>query len=206
MLYTGATIITVNASRDIIVDGAMLVKDSRIEDIGKTADLLKVHASEPTADLTGRIIIPGLVNAHMHTAQTLLRGCADDLELVSWLCERIWPLQGNFTAADGYAAARLSIAEMLKSGTTCFLESMFADRYGFDGLATAVQESGIRGCLGKIVMDVGTYASDPKWAMHPGLIEDREMSLLGAVSMHEKWDGKADGRIKVWFGARTPGG
>jgi cytosine/adenosine deaminase-related metal-dependent hydrolase len=51
-------------------------------------------------------------------------GAADDLELVSWLCERIWVLQGNFTAEDGYAAARISIAEMLLSGTTCFLESM----------------------------------------------------------------------------------
>ena len=142
----------------------------------------------------------------MHTAQTLLRGTADDLELVSWLCERIWPLQGNFTPEDGYAAARPSISEMLKSGTTCFLESMFADRYGFDGLCKAVEESGIRGCLGKIVMDVGTYASDPKWAMHPGLVENREMSLLGAVDMHKKWNGKADDRIRVWFGARTPGG
>jgi cytosine/adenosine deaminase-related metal-dependent hydrolase len=55
-------------------------------------------------------------------------------------------------------------------------------------------------------MDIGTYAQDPKWAMHPGLVEDRSMSLLGALKMHEEWDGKADGRIKVWFGARTPGG
>lgn len=115
-------------------------------------------------------------------------------------------MQGNFTPDDGYAAARVSIAEMLKSGTTCFLESMFADRYGFDGLCRAVEESGIRGCLGKIVMDIGTYAKDPKWAMHPGLVEDRETSLLGTLKMWEKWDGKADGRIKVWFGARTPGG
>ncbi|KAL4951361.1 hypothetical protein BDW69DRAFT_170247 [Aspergillus filifer] len=142
----------------------------------------------------------------MHTAQTLLRGTADDLELVSWLCERIWVLQGNFTPEDGYAAARLSIAEMLKSGTTCFLESMFANRYGFDGLCRAVEESGIRGCLGKIVMDIATYASDDTWAMHPGLVEDRETSLLGTVSMWEKWNGKADDRIRVWFGARTPGG
>jgi len=86
------------------------------------------------------------------------------------------------------------------------LESMFADRYGFDGLCRAVEESGIRGCLGKIVMDSGKYAGDPKWAMHKGLIEDRETSLIGALSMHEKWDGKANDRIKVWFGARTPGG
>jgi len=206
MLYTQATIITVNDNRDIIEDGAILVRKDRIAAIGKTQDLTPQYPDEPITDLEGRIIIPGLVNTHMHTAQTLLRGAADDLELVSWLCERIWPLQGNFTPEDGYAAARLSITEMLKSGTTTFLESMFADRYGFDGLCRAVEESGIRGCLGKIVMDVGTYASDPKWSMHPGLVENREMSLLGAVGMHEKWDGKADGRIKVWFGARTPGG
>ncbi|KAK4549819.1 hypothetical protein LTR36_005120 [Oleoguttula mirabilis] len=206
MLYTKATIITVNKNRDIIEDGALLVQGQVISAIGKTDDLLNKYADEPVTELEGRIVIPGLINTHMHTAQTLLRGTADDLELVSWLCERIWPLQGNFTPEDGYAAARLSIAEMLLSGTTCFLESMFADRYGFDGLCKAVEESGIRGCLGKIVMDVGTYASDPKWAMHPGLVEDREMSLVGAVKMHEKWDGNANGRIKVWFGARTPGG
>jgi hypothetical protein len=55
-------------------------------------------------------------------------------------------------------------------------------------------------------MDIATYAKDPKWAMHPGLIENRETSLLGAVAMHEKWNGKANDRIRVWFGARTPGG
>ena len=95
---------------------------------------------------------------------------------------------------------------MCLPGLTCFLESMFADRYGLEGLCRAVEENGARGCLGKIVMDGGSYGGDPKWAMHPGLKEDREMSLLGAVKMHEEWDGKADGRIKVWFGARTPGG
>ncbi|KAF2839995.1 atrazine chlorohydrolase/guanine deaminase [Patellaria atrata CBS 101060] len=206
MLYIHATIITVNPSREIITDGAILVRGNLIEDIGKADILLQKYPDEEVTNLTDRIIIPGLVNAHMHTAQTLLRGAADDLELVSWLCERIWVMQGNFTPGDGYAAAMISCVEMLKSGTTCFLESMFADRYGFDGLCKAVEETGIRGCLGKIVMDVGTYASDPKWAMHPGLIEDRETSLLGAVKMHENWNGAANDRIRVWFGARTPGG
>ncbi|KAK3077029.1 hypothetical protein LTS18_011394, partial [Coniosporium uncinatum] len=206
MLYIHATIITVNPTRDIILDGALLVHKSTIAAIGHTSTLLSQHPNEPQTDLTSHILIPGLINTHIHTAQTLLRGTADDLSLISWLCERIWVLQGNFTPADGYAAARLSIAEMLLSGTTTFLESMFADRYGFDGLCQAVKESGIRGCLGKIVMDVGTYAADPKWAMHPGLVEDRDTSLVGTVRMWEKWDGAAEGRIKVWFGARTPGG
>lgn len=207
MLYTNATILTINKSRTIYQNGAILVSGHTIADIGVATEMTKKYPEESMTDLTGRIIIPGLINTHMHTAQTLLRGTADDLELVSWLCERIWPLQGNFTTEDGYAAARLSIAEMLLSGTTCFLESMFADRYGFDGLCRAVEESGIRACLGKIVMDQGRYAGDDDaWKMHPGLVETREMSLLGAVDMHEKWDGKAEGRIRVWFGARTPGG
>lgn len=143
MLYTHATIITVNPSREIIVDGAILIRDTLIADIGKTDVLSNKYPHEDVTSLEGRIIIPGLISTHMHVAQTLLRGkkvapgvfacwtlltcgtgTADDLELVSWLCERIWVLQGNFTAEDGYAAARLSIAEMLKSGTTCFLESM----------------------------------------------------------------------------------
>ncbi|GIK07712.1 hypothetical protein Aspvir_003379 [Aspergillus viridinutans] len=185
MLYTHATIITVDPSRRIIEDGAIHVADDLIVDLGKT-DILRA-----------KYLIPGLISTHMHTAQTLLRGTADDLELVSWLCERIWVLQGNFTAEDGYAAARLSIGEMLKSGTTCFLESMFADRYGFDGLCRAVEESGIRGCLGKIVMDIARYAQDDAWAMHPGLVEDRQTSLLGTLKMWEKWNGKANDRIRV---------
>ncbi|KAI9825603.1 MAG: hypothetical protein M1819_000499 [Sarea resinae] len=206
MLYTHATIITVDKSRRIIDDGAIQVEYNRITDIGKTETLKGKYPDEEECDLTGRIIVPGLVSTHIHTAQTLIRGAADDLELVSWLCERIWVLQGNFTPEDGYAAARLSIGEMLKSGTTCFLESMFADRYGFDGLCRAVEESGIRGCLGKIVMDVAKYAKDDGWAMHPGLVEEGQNSLLGTVKMWEKWNGKANDRIRVWFGARTPGG
>jgi cytosine/adenosine deaminase-related metal-dependent hydrolase len=124
MLYTHATIITVDPSRRIINDGAIRVQGDSIADLGKTAELKQRYADDEEYNLTGRIVIPGLISTHMHTAQTLLRGAADDLQLVSWLCERIWVLQGNFTEEDGYAAAQLSIGEMLKSGTTCFLESM----------------------------------------------------------------------------------
>jgi hypothetical protein len=55
-------------------------------------------------------------------------------------------------------------------------------------------------------MDIAKYAKDDAWAMHPGLVENREISLLGTVKMWEKWNGAANDRIRVWFGARTPGG
>ncbi|MBE3559257.1 MAG: amidohydrolase [Ktedonobacteraceae bacterium] len=205
MLLKNATIITMNPAREIISDGALAISGNRIVAVGKTAELQARYQGEEMINLQGKLVIPGLIDTHVHLAQAMLRGCADDMELIQWLCERVWVLQGNYTEEDGYASARLCIAEMLKSGTTTFLESMLAHRYGFDGIARAVDESGIRACLAGIVMDIGTYATKDN-AMHPGLIESRETSLLGVLAMHEKWQGAGSGRIHVWFGPRTPGG
>ena len=79
--------------------------------------------------MKGQIVMPGLISLHVHLAQSLLRTAADDLALIEWLCDRIWRMQGCFTEEDGYVASRLTIAEMLKSGTTTFVESLFAERY-----------------------------------------------------------------------------
>ncbi len=205
MLFTNATIMTMNPTRDIINDGAIAIQNNRIVAIDKTSVLQVRYPHEEIVDVKGKLIFPGLIDTHVHVAQALIRGCADDMALIQWLCERVWVLQGNFTHDDGYVSARLCIAEMLRSGTTTFLESMLAHRYGFDGIARAVQESGIRACLAGIVMDIGTYATQSN-SMHPGMIESRETSLLGVLDMHSKWEGAADERIHVWFGPRTPGG
>src|SRR5947209_6472308 len=205
MLFINATIVTMNPTRDIITDGAIAINDNRIAAIGKTDTLLSQYHDEEVIDVKGKLIIPGLIDTHVHLAQALIRGCADDMALIEWLCDRVWVLQGNFTEDDGYVSARLCIAEMLKSGTTTFLESMLAHRYGFNGIAQAVEESGIRACLAGIVMDIGTYATQSN-AMHAGMIESRETSLFGVLDMHSKWNGAADERIHVWFGPRTPGG
>jgi len=205
MLFTNATIITMNARREILSDGAIAVIDDRIIAIGKTAALQERYPDHESFDVGGKLIIPGLIDTHVHLAQAMIRGCADDMSLIQWLCERVWVVQGNYTNDDGYVSARLCIAEMLKSGTTTFLESMLAHRYGFDGIAQAVEESGIRACLAGIVMDIGTYATQEN-SMHPGMVESRETSLLGVIDMHSKWQGAARNRIHVWFGPRTPGG
>ncbi|WP_394839605.1 amidohydrolase [Pendulispora rubella] len=205
MLFANATILTMNPRRDIITDGGVVIEGNRITHIGKANELALAHPGQKRVDLGGKLLIPGLIDTHVHLAQAMLRGCADEFELIPWLCDRIWVLQGNYTEHDGYASARLCMAEMLKSGTTTFLEAMLAHRYGFDGIAQAVEESGIRACLGGIVMDVGTYATQTA-AMHPGMIESRETSLLGVLKMHEKWHGRLNDRLHVWFGPRTPGG
>jgi cytosine/adenosine deaminase-related metal-dependent hydrolase len=153
ILYTNATIITVNATRDIILDGAILTAGSRIVRIGKTSDdFLDLQSSIESGhtvvkDCHNKIIIPGLVNTHAHLAQSILRGLAEDLNLHSWLCDAIWPLEASYQAEDGYVAAMLTIAEMLKSGTTSFLEAMLTHGSGIDNVVRAVKETGIRACL-----------------------------------------------------------
>lgn len=205
MLYINCTIITVNKNREIVTEGAIFVDSNIIKDIGKTKDLVAKYPEEEIYDFKGQIVLPGLISLHVHLAQSLLRTCADDLPLIEWLCDRVWCMQGCFTEEDGYVASKLTISEMLKSGTTTFVESLFAERYGFGGAVKAVVESGIRGCIGKVVMDQPRYATQEGISMHPGLIED-EKSLQNAVNCFDKYNGEGDGRVEVWFGARTPGG
>ncbi len=204
MIIAGGTVITMDADRRIIAGGALRVQGSRIVEVGKAETLPARFPAEPVHRFPDHVITPGLVDTHVHLAQALIRGCADDRALVEWLCDRVWVLQGHFSEEDGRVSARLCIAEMLRSGTTSFLESMLAHRYGFDGIAEVVRESGARGTLAKIVMDTPRYA-DVALPMHPGMIEDRETGLNGTLEMHQRWHGAADGRIRVWFGPRTPG-
>lgn len=161
ILYQHATIITINTSREIILDGAVLTnEDSRIILIDTNAAVLAnpifIRLSNSSSengnklrivDLTGRIVIPGLVNTHCHTIQSILRGLAEDLWLHPWMCDAIWPLEASYAEEDGYHAARLTIAELLKGGTTTFLEAMLTHRAGFENVVRAVGESGIRACL-----------------------------------------------------------
>jgi cytosine/adenosine deaminase-related metal-dependent hydrolase len=151
-LLANATIITVNKSREVILNGAILIENGRITALGKTSDLVNQLSSNEKGevdviDCKNRIIIPGLVNTHAHLAQSLLRGLAEDLPLHNWLCDAIWPLEANYAEDDGYVASMLTIAEMLKTGTTCFLEAMLTHRSGLENVVRAVEESGIRACL-----------------------------------------------------------
>jgi cytosine/adenosine deaminase-related metal-dependent hydrolase len=147
-LFIHATIITVNQNREIFLDGALLVRSNRIVAIGKT-DVLTSEVDDVTEviNCANKIIIPGLINTHAHLAQSLLRGLAEDLSLHNWLCDAIWPLEANYAEEDGYTASMLTIAEMLKTGTTCFLEAMMTHRSGLENVVRAVEQTGIRACL-----------------------------------------------------------
>ena len=205
MIFTHGTIITMNPSREIVADGAIVVSGDRIEAVGRTRDLRARYPDAGEIDLSGHIVLPGLVDTHVHLAQTMLRGVSEGKRLgdfSNWLFGRIFPLQGSYTEADAAASARLAVLEMIKSGTTSFVECLLAEGYGFDGIAEACVSSGIRAALGKIVMAVSPETRD-ELGWHHGMWQTRESSITQTLDAHDRWDGAGDGKLQVWFGCRS---
>ncbi|NLY84667.1 MAG: amidohydrolase family protein, partial [Acholeplasmataceae bacterium] len=162
---------------NLVIDG------DRIAYIGK--DLPDNIFFEAIIDGKDLIAVPGMVNAHTHAAMTLLRSYADDMLLMDWLQNKIWPAEANLTDDDVYWGTQLAIVEMLKSGTTTF-----ADMYFFmDKVGEAVAETGIRASLARGMI---------------GAAPDAEEKLAESVSLYKNWHGQADGRIRVMFGPHAP--
>lgn len=201
---TRATVVTMNGRREILRDGSVVIEGNEIVDVGKTDDIRPRYRVDVELDCSDKLVLPGLIDCHVHLAQALLRGCADDMSLIPWLCERVWPMQGSYTAREGKLSAQLCCLEMIKSGTTTFVESGLHSRYGFDGIAEVVESMGIRASLSKKLMDVAGYADRPD-AIPASMVEDGRSTMEETLAMIKKWHGRANDRIHVWFGPRTPG-
>ena len=115
LLIKGGTLVTVDGNNTVTA-GDLLIRDGKIVSAGES------HTSaDDVVDARGCAVLPGFVQTHVHLCQTLFRGAADDLPLIDWLKERVWPMEAAHTAQSVRASARLSIAEMLRGGTTCAL-------------------------------------------------------------------------------------
>jgi len=119
VLLTGGTFVTMNVNRDIVEDGALAIKGSDILWIGSAATARTGIRASRQIDTRGKLIIPGLINAHSHLAMTLFRGLADDQPLEAWLA-RIWQVETAFaTAENTRVGTQLAMAEMIRGGVTC---------------------------------------------------------------------------------------
>lgn len=204
VLIEDAIIVTMDPRRRVIEGGHVLVEGGRISAIAGPGSKARLKA-EQTISAKGMAVIPGLIDTHIHLAQSLLRGCADDLSLVDWLKKRVWPIQGCFTTSDGRVSAELSMLEMVKSGTTSFVGVDVVSRYGFDGIADAVVGAGMRGALAKTIMDSPGYGR--KGSMMPaGLVEEKDECIREAKSMIRKWNRIKGGRVRTWVAPRSLGG
>lgn len=157
-LISARWVIPVEPAGAVLEEHSVVVHEGRILDLLPDVDARQRYAPDISTRLERHALIPGLINAHTHAAMTLLRGLADDLPLMEWLHEHIWPAEQQWVNEEFvHDGSQLAIAEMLRSGTTCF-----NDMYFFPEItARCVAASGIRATVGLILIDFPTaYASD----------------------------------------------
>lgn len=183
-LIKNGSFVVLNADKPVM-NGYMLIEGDSISYVGEERPE-GVEGAE-TFDGKGLLFLPGLVNTHGHAAMSLLRGYGDDLALQVWLQEKMWPMEAKFTGEDVYWGTALSVLEMLKGGTTTFLD-MYDQMHQ---VGKVVEESGIRGVLTRGV--IGLCPPDVQ-----------QQKLDEAIAFARDWNGKADGRITTMISPHSP--
>ena len=187
-LLHGATLLTVDAENRVIEDGWVAIRDGRISGVGPKAAIPEAALFDEVVDLAGHLVMPGLVNAHTHSAMVLFRGRSEGQSLLTmegWY-NSIREPELSLIASDIGPAVKLSCAEMVLSGTTTF-----CDQYFFaEEIAEAVSQAGIRAVIAYGIVQLGD--------------EERGAEELAKASAFIEQQRSADGRIVPWFGPHAP--
>ena len=177
-LIKGASVLLPDGSvkeTNIAVDGVKIAK------VGEATDF----AAETVIDAKNKLALPGFVNAHTHASMTLLRSYADDMNLMDWLQNKIWPIEAKMKKDDIFWGAMLAAVEMIRTGTTTF-----ADMYGdMEKVAEVTIESGLRGVLSRGII---------------GVAQNGEAALEENKKLFDDYHGAGDGRVTVMFGPHAP--
>lgn len=190
-LLRGGVLLTQEAARPVLV-GDLLVTKGRIQALGAVPPEA-VPAGVQVLSAHGCAVLPGLVQGHVHLCQTLCRGAADDLPLLAWLRERLFPYEAALNEEDIALSAQLGAAELLLSGTTAILD--MGTVHHQDALCTAVAATGLRATVGKAMMDLAA-------AVPPRLRETTAQSLAESDALCQRWHGKENGRIRYAYAPR----
>jgi 5-methylthioadenosine/S-adenosylhomocysteine deaminase len=190
VLLEGATILTMDDVATVHRGGQLFVKDGRIASVGKAIDL---DETTERIDLSGCILMPGLIQGHIHLGQTFFRGLAEGRHLLPWLRERIWPLEAAHRDESAYWCGLLGAVECLLGGTTTVQEIGLGP--GIDGLMEAIVDSGLRAQAGMCLMDEGRDLPD-------GLSDETDKVLAKTIEIGERYDGAGDGRLRYLLNPR----
>jgi 5-methylthioadenosine/S-adenosylhomocysteine deaminase len=185
-LFKNGVIITANATNDWFEHGYLVVEDKKIVEVG-SGEVENEASYQAVIDLKGKWVMPGWVNTHGHAAMSILRGYADDLPLKEWLETKMWPMEGQFTSDTVRWGTSLAVVEMLKSGTTCFV-----DMYDhMDTVAQVVEQAGIRAVLARGVIGLCSE-------------EEQKNKLIEATRFAKEWHMQANGRITTMMSPHAP--
>lgn len=159
LILTNAIVLTMDAASDLFPNGAVAVQGDKIAAVGDAHDVVAMYQAPQMVDCGGRVVLPGLVNAHTHAPMTLLRGLADDLRLDVWLMGYMMPVEREFVSPDYCRLGTLlACAEMIRSGVTAFADMYYYEEH----VARATSEAGMRAVCSQTVLkfpspDAGSY-------------------------------------------------
>lgn len=191
LVFRGGTILTIDPQHRVLAGDVACVGGAIVQVGG---DYVPHGRDYTIVDCTGCLVMPGLVQAHVHTCQTLARGRADDMELLDWLRDVVWPYEAALDEPALTASVELGCAELLLGGTTAILD--MATVHHSDAVFAAAERSGIRATIGKAMMD----APDP--LIPAGLRESTRASLDESARLIERWHGAAGGRLRYAYAPR----
>lgn len=182
ILIKNATMVPIDDKSENIRDTKIAIEKDRIVFIGEIPDDFK---PDKVIDAKGGLVLPGLINCHAHIAMSLFRNYADDLPLMRWLKDKIWPMEEKLTPEDVYWGSMLGVAELIKSGVTCFLDMYFF----MEETAKAAEQAGIRAVLAR-----GLVGGD----------DDDGTRFQETRNLYKNWHNAAGGRIKIMAGPHAP--
>lgn len=185
-------IVTMNQQEEVFSSGGVLIDDSIITAVGDIEASL-VSADAEIIDAKGKILLPGLINTHVHTSQQLGRGIGDDVDLLTWLHERTFPYESSMTEEDSYVSTLLTCLEQIRCGVTSFAEP---GGQHVRGMARAVTEAGLRAKLAKSSMDCGD-GLPASWQ------KSTDEEIAAQEQLLQDLHGSAEGRVQIWVGLRT---
>jgi len=191
IIIRGGTILSIDPEMHVLA-GDVACVDDRLAQIG--GRYIPQQKDFDVIDATGCIVMPGLVQSHVHMCQTLARGRADDLELLDWLETVVWPYEGALSRDDVTAAARLACIELLSGGTTAVLD--MGTVHHTDALFEVARDSGLRATIGKAMMD------EPNPRIPAGLRETTQESLKESQRLCREWHGRVGGRLRYAYAPR----
>jgi 5-methylthioadenosine/S-adenosylhomocysteine deaminase len=194
--------LTVDAADTVLTDASLLVRDGRIADIGPARQVRERLVGQPGRVVSGRGLgaIPGLVDSHVHLSETLSRAVFPDvLGTRAWVFHWAKPFYAHVDDEDERVSVLLGTAEMLRSGTTCFLDMGAQNDAGLT--ARAAGSVGIRGIVGRHAADRMPAEIPPGWSpemLRHHFFPDHKTALAALAEQVREWNGYADGRIRCW--------
>jgi len=194
LLIDNLTIVTMNDQRQILTDAAIVIDQKRILAVGKSEVLAAQYAVAQRQDGNGMVAIPGLIDAHCHADQSLLRGLGDKMHWIPFLDDVIEPYLATRDPDDGVLANTLAMLEMLRGGTTCFVSPNVDPRDKYAELTGVIGQLGMRAVLGRFTLP----------ADGPDTADIARQTVADAVAVMQRWHKTQDGLVTMWFGLMVP--